>query len=392
MSGPIPPSDAAKGYFPAPAAGVKPASAPAPPLPPKPTTKDVAGPVDKAAPPLPSPSAQTSVALVDSHDYPVKLSLGKTPSSKPIAQNKYINESYHKYDKIMDEWIGQPPVANWLTYAKHASRQVGVQIVDLNTALHALDAFKTIDGNPVNDAKALKEILALVQKDGVAAQGIKLALAKAGVTPKDIKDALASWVPGSTLPIAYKLAKALPDVVGSVKLIRDNLEKGNRNIFNNIAPAWDAFLKAEMNGQDGLAALKAAGYGQGKDPDPLNKVMQGFEKYKQAKNASTQAERDRLMHEGNLLIVEHEQLLVQPIYDTMKTELGAMGGTMILEDPTGVYKLLPGGGNWADPDTRLGFKGGKAVYTPGTISHYFQKFLTDPRLHGAPMPYSGFDR
>jgi hypothetical protein len=69
-----------------------------------------------------------------------------------------------------------------------------------------------------------------------------------------------------------------------------------------------------------------------------------------ALNGSTQR---ALLHEANLLIGYHEQrLVIQPIFDTIDSELGA--ALLRLEDPLGTYKLLPHGGNWADLSTRMG--------------------------------------
>src|SRR5690606_14737970 len=174
--------------------------------------------------------------------------------------------------------------------------------------------------------------------------------------------------------------------------------------------------QAEERGENGLDALKSAGYTgrqAGKvfttatDKDPQGFVLGAFSKYKEAKNmldkleilrqedpVGNQAEIERLLaarkdliHSANLLIGMQEQLTILQAPDIFGDPLvhrllGAMTGTMSLTDAHGRHELLPAAtpatANWADFSTRMGLKaapegtaGAIAAQMPDGSRQYF---------------------
>ena len=85
----------------------------------------------------------------------------------------------------------------------------------------------------------------------------------------------------------------------------------------------------------------------------------------------------------------------------MQQELGAMNGTMVLRDPNGTHRLA---NDWGNFYKRMGINPARAPANPstirsnalpalhargsagaaGTISEYFERYLSDRKIHQAP--------
>ncbi len=411
---------------------------------------DPGGPRDDVPAPRPAPApvaapVQVPVAIA----VPRVVNVGRIADT--VARNQAINQSYNALDTAMTAYLGGPNVSNWTTYGQHASREAGTQIRNLDEGLDILNnALSVLQGiatsNPIQAARkipdaiqALRRIIGLTQQDGLTAQIIGLALAKAGISPADIQalindlNALNQWtsaIPGlgqyrqvrvaiRLTVLSGKLVIAIPSIIQSASKVRDNLVKGNREIYENIAPAYAQFLtaaNAAPNGNPGRLQFRN---------DPSGFLSEAFFLYgdvrrlgleiQVAKDPATvarlTAERNDTAARANLLIGYQEQLVIlQPIFDTMQPELKAISGTMNLNDPAGKHPLLPNGGTWGDFYSRLGIDPARAPRDPttirpnnlpplwgpndrryqGTIGQYFQQGLNDPRLHAPPPPISRF--
>ncbi len=291
--------------------------------------------------PLTPGTTYTGIALTD-------LSAAVTwkpgePGLNGTEANQRITATYHALDQAMARYLGEPSLPNWMTFGKYASRQAGEQIVRLEELLKvakrldtdaAIDTFQDFLKNP----------------DLLGEQG--LALLKL-----------------SGDPIAFLRNGAR---------IRDALVIGNTGVYVDIAPAYDRFLKAEAKGEDGVAALRAAGWGKA-PRDPQGLILPAFRLYQRATRAKatlTPDARRALIHRANMLIVSHEQMVVvqgPKVFGDAEVArlLGSLTSQMSVTDVRGSQPLLPNGGNWADFATRMGYADA-AADTPGAIR------ITDP--------------
>jgi hypothetical protein len=284
------------------------------------------------------------------------------------AANRTITATYHALDQAMTRYLGEPALPNWMTFGKYASREAGVQILRMEELLKIAQRL---------DANALANTL----EDFVDNQRL---LGKQGL----------EMLAYSGSPVAF---------MRNVKLMRDALVAGNTGVYEDVAPAYDQFLRSEAAGGDGLAALKAAGYGR-PPHDPQGLLLQAFTLYQQAgrqRAALPPAARQALIARANLLIVTHEQMdVVQGPHifgdPAVAKLMQRMTRTMTVTDARGTRTLLPDGGNWADFATRMGYRevapgtpdaipvkdqaGRTHLYVvdparPGTISAYFASAL-----------------
>lgn len=371
----------------------------------------------------------------------------------PVARNGAINASYHAFGASMTTYmgggdpLGAPVLANWCTYGQHASREAGAQIVNLRAALRLMaDAAQTLVEpavlpNPIAAWRAAQRVLpmirrinALLAEPGLVRQSIQLALAKAGITPGEIQGAIDAmnevatpeWsdllpgmmqyemanAAGRVLLLGARLALALPSIVVALTRILDNMARGNREIYENIAPAYAAFLAAGLAAADGaVSGLTYAGDGSGF----LGAAFTGYADVRRLANEMCCLEEDdptrqtladqrrAKANEANLLIGYQEQLVIlQPIFDTMTEELDAMDGTMVLRDPNGIHPLVPG---WRHFYTRMGIDPARAPSDPSTIrpgglpplagrhpsgrdtiADYFTDNVENTNIHNAPRP------
>lgn len=362
----------------------------------------------------------------------------------PVPRNHAINQSYHAFGREMAKYLGAPLVSNWCTYGQHASREAGQQINNLQAGLKILaDAIPILTGlatptNPLGFSRALlrvqptlRRVFALLNEDGLMRQSLQLALAKAGITQGEIdglinafhESATMEWsdlIPGQRIAedvelagravaLAIKLGIGLPAVIRAVQKVFNNMVQGNREIYENIAPAYAHYLRAALRATNG--AVDPSGLPFARDTGGF--VAAAFGKYSEARAvavriaagggaASLIAQRNALVHEANLLIGYQEQLVIlQPIFDTMLPELASMDGTMVIRDPNGTHQLTNGWGNFY---TRMGLRSAGFPANPaairarrlptlhptgspgakGTISAYFERYLADRRIHQAP--------
>lgn len=331
-----------------------------------------------------------------------------------VQANDIINTTYDHLDRQFDKYLGEPRLANWMTFGKYASREAGTQIQNLEASLEALETFKKIDGSTGNDERAAKALIKVISSDRMLEQSLRMALEVSNdVSSADFSDYLLKGLTGVGLEKGFEFAGKM---IGALETLRGAMVKGNTRIYENVAAPFDVFMAAETKGENGLEALKKAGY-NGPTPghtfttatvkDPQGYVIQAFTKYKQAKTIADKieilkkedpvgnkaeidkllAQRKQVTHEANLLIGMQEQLTIlqdKDIFgDPMVSRLlRAMSGTMSITDANGKHELLPGStpktASWADFKTRMGLEEATAT-TPGAIkarmpdgtTHYF---------------------
>lgn len=263
--------------------------------------------------------------------------------------NATINDTYDKLDKDMTRYLGEPAVANWMTFGKYASREAGEQIRNLENVERAqsgdMDAAESAARDMFHEA-SLKQAAQLGFDTGRR------------VRAND----------GSVF------LETVPSVIDKLDTMRDALVEGNVAIYQNIAPAYDAFLRGESDpSKGGMEALREAGYEKGSARDPQGFVTAAFEHYTQARQKGGEAEqtsdparrqhlldeRTVLMNQGNLKIGLQEQMTIlqrDSIYGNpqMQEALEAVGGTMSLTDANGQHALRPDGKSWAGFADRMG--------------------------------------
>jgi hypothetical protein len=252
--------------------------------------------------------------------------------------NETITGTYHALDQAMSRYLGTPTVPNWMTFGKYASRQAGEQIVRLEEMLKIA---KRLQPDAMVDT--LQDFAK--HPEMLGEQGLAL----------------------------LKLSDGPLDMLRNAQLIRDALVIGNTGVYVDIAPAYDLFLRTEAAGGDGVAALKAGGWGKA-PRDPQGLILPAFALYQRAareKKALTPEAREALVHRANMLIVSHEQMVVvqgpRVFGDPRVARLmGSLTSQMTVTDVRGSEALLPNGGNWADFATRMGYADAPAG-TPGAI-------------------------
>lgn len=310
--------------------------------------------------------------------------------------NQVVTRTYQALDQAMTAYLGDPPVPNWTTFGKYASNQVGTEIVRMEAMLTgaSLESPATI----LEQAHDFLQHPSLLGKEA-------LALLKASKTPE------------ATL--------------ANVKLLRDALVYGNTAVYSDIAPAFDIFLRAQAQGQDGVAALKAAGFGHA-PRDVQGFMLQAFENYQAARQAGDQAQaaktpaqrqallarRQNLVYRATLLLGIHEQMInlqTSHVFGNPQVAklMADQMSSMSIQDAFGTTPLLPNGGNWANFADRMGFvevprgKGDYTVVDPagtahdyvlnpdaarrqGSIAQYFQENMSPDRakvmIQGIPAP------
>jgi len=387
------------------------------------------------------PAGQTAQA--HSFAVPAITDLNTIPDA--VNRNNVINQTYHQIDTAMTGYLGDPLVANWFTFGQHASREAGTQIRSLQEGLQVLrDIGPTLAGltfgaNPivayqsaVSAIQIFRRILDLMNQDGLIRQSMQLALAKAGISQADLQNLVtegatalveaptatinpfALWhmvrFIGDVTSMVGKLIVAIPAVITAVTKVYENMKLGNKEIYENVAPAAHNFLQAAQSAPGGVPGTMAfAG-------DTNGFVSAAFVEYGEIRRLGDEARaapgtpeaatklqqrHDKAMH-ANLLIGFQEQLIIlQPIFNTMMQELNAMSGTMVLHDPNGVHPLA---NNWGDFYTRMGIDPTRAPADPrtitpgslppllpaaqrqGTISAYFNDNVDNEKIHEAPPP------
>ncbi|HTJ44103.1 MAG TPA: DUF4157 domain-containing protein [Kofleriaceae bacterium] len=371
---------------------------------------------------------------------PTIIDLNTIPDA--VNRNQIINQTYHAIDAAMTGYLGDPLIANWFTFGQHASREAGTQIRNLQMGLDMLRQMGPMlaglaFGNPITAIRSartaiqmIQRILDLMGQDALIRQAIQLAMMRAGITEAELRelvsqaeDMLIAAAAGPLNPVAMyrgvrfighvtsvvgKLIVAIPAIIRSLELVYDNMKRGNKEIYENVAPAARQFLLAAQAAPDQYPAR------QGFAGDGSGFMAAAFAEYVDCRRLGDEARatpgtpeaaqklaqrHDKVQH-ANLLIGFQEQLVIlQPIFDTMQAELRAMSGTMTLHDPNGAHPLA---NNWGDFYTRMGIDPATAPPDPrtitpgtippllpaarrrGTIGSYFGDNVDDERVHEAP--------
>jgi hypothetical protein len=297
--------------------------------------------------------------------------------------NDQINQDYHQINQDMQRYLAGDPngpklpdTTDWTSFGKYASREAGEQIRNTEDVIQAMNG----------DAQAATDLM----RNGITKTNVTQgALVGTDIVGRALNNQSGDFAKGAqeTLtgnPVGpLRTGKAVADTsadvgeMGADSLFKINkgLVKGNTEIHQNIAPAYDAFLKGESDGKGGLESLKDAGYYKGSEKDKQGFVSGAFGDYKKARELGVQAQsetdpvkkekllsqRQELMEHGNLMIGMQEQMeiLQKPgIFEDkdMQRVIGASSGTMSLTDANGTHELLPGGGQWTDFQTRMGLK------------------------------------
>ena len=311
---------------------------------------------------------------------------------------QYLNGEMQRYLKGDPNGKKLPPVTDFAGMAKFGSRLAGEQIRNLE------DLQKAANG----DVKAGTDAARNMANGQVIEQGVKMTGASARRNGSDESGLLVALAPG--LAGAKVAGEMAADTVITVNKMRDTLVQGNTTIHDSAGRAYDAFLKGESSGEGGMEALQKAGYYPGSKEDPMGMYTQAFTQYKEARELSLQAQntpdrvaqnallkkRETLMKEANIKLFIHEQksLEAPTMYGDkdIKNAVGAIGGSMTLNDPFGEYRLLPNGGDWTDFNKRMGFvevaKGTAGAIDvlnkDGSHTHY----LVDPGAVGTVSHYS----
>jgi hypothetical protein len=279
--------------------------------------------------------------------------------------NMLITATYHNLDQAFSAYLGDPPIANWLTFGKYASHEAGLQIADLENVLGTI-AFQP---------PAIKRMVEGFDNVDRVVQSIKLFCAEVRQYCKRLFSSSADG------PVRFQ--GVIPDLLD----LHNALVAGNKGVYSHIAPAFDLFMKTEAAGQDGAAALARAGFGSGQK-DPQGFVLQAFRLYKSARELRARMDtpglsmyerlqlsqdRSRLVARANLLMVVNEQWnIVQSPKIFGDPDIArltrSMEGSMTIVDAQGEHQLLPNGGNWTDFTTRMGFQEVPAGSDPEAIS------------------------
>jgi hypothetical protein len=349
---------------------------------------------------------------------------GKTMASGTDA-NITINNDYDRLNKSMQSYLAGdpngpklPPVADWMTFGKYASREAGEQIRNLEDVMKAstgdVKAAADVARNGANEAAIVQA--AMMGGDSLGRNAAAQNPVRAGFNPLGA--------------VSDTLADTTGDMVNKLGKMRNALVEGNTEIHKNIAPAYDAYLAGEASGKGGMQALTDAGYTKGSQKDPQGFVSDAFANYKEARGLGLQAQRESdpvkkkaledkrqaAMEKGNLMLGMQEQMEIlqkKSIFGDkdMQQALGSIGGKMQLTDANGGHDLRPDGKNWTDFQTRMGLKSVPAgtkdaiavrdhqgvtthyVVDPsqkGTISEYFTQNAAGPNAdnlnRSAPRP------
>lgn len=305
-----------------------------------------------------------------------------------VQANNIVTAHYAHLDTAFTRYLGTPDCTNWMSFGKYASREAGGQIHDLEVALRSLHTLKTFDLKPGNDISALKELLALGSSNQIVKQALAMAAAATGVRISD----------GMTLDELRQLLTQCPldtfrEMRSLVQSMRNGLVAGNTGVYEEIGKVYEIFLQAESAGRDGVAAIKAAGYGT---LPPDGYLVAAFEAYQKARELGILAsrtpspaqreqllaERSQLIARANLEIGIQEQMFIlqrrQVFGDPQVVKLTAESApAMYLPLPDQRLKLIPHGGNWSDFATRMGFREVPAG-SPGAMPI---RHLNDGQIH-----------
>lgn len=339
--------------------------------------------------------------------------------------NAQINADYSRLGKDMQRYQAGDPngpklprLADWMQFGKYASREAGEQIRNLE------DMAKAETGDP----KAAADLA----RNGCNTRQIVQSLMMEGCSVREkinagtFGKALLSPI-GTLAQLGVEGTSQLLDRLGK---LQSALVKGNTEIHQNIAPAYDAFLTGESNGQGGMKSLERAGYSAGSAKDPQGFLTSAFANYQKARQLGLEAqhtqdpaqrekllaERRSLTEDANLKMGLQEQMEIlqkKEIFGDPDVQkgLGSVSGLMSVSDANGVHNVGAADKNWTDFAGRMGFRSvnpeatgaiqvrdldGQVNYykidprQTGTISEYFTQNVAGPAaenlIDGEPRP------
>lgn len=329
-------------------------------------------------------------------------SIGWTPGSNlesPTQANQAITQGYVDLNKSMQNYFKGDPngpelpeLADWTTFGKFASREAGEQIRNLE------DLAKVRASNDPTAATRLARNTGSVEaiEQGLAMTGGAVDRNAKAMNPNRALNDPQGPLIGSSKELAMAATGTATDLNSAPKQMLNALVRGNNGIYDNFAPAYDAFLKGESDGTGGMEALKKAGYYPGSKLDPQGFMTSALGDYKKARELGLSAqketdpkkrqelldERKKLVERGNLNLGNQEQMEViqQPkIFGdpNVAKNIGAVSQTMAIHDGNGRTPLLPNGGNWSDFATRMGYK----EVAPGTENSMAIRHAGDGKVH-----------
>lgn len=299
----------------------------------------------------------------------------------PVDRNNKISQSYHELSVAMGRLLGEPPVADWCTYAKFASHQAGVHIRETSsTAAELLSAL--FDTSEPRKLQRLAEQISLLPAQlSMARSLLNLCLQRSRVV--DGIDA----VRHSQRP---RLITALGDFRAAAARLNRTFFVGNLRVYENIAPVYATYLRAARLGKHGIPDQVPA---CDSEADPAGYMQRGFACYREAQLAYHHGDvkrRDELVYQGSLWLGLHEQgCVLQPLFDGVRDELRALSDNISITDPRGQTRMLPRGGDWGDLLDRMAIDRQRTSPEPwtelpplrsdaeldGTIAGYFRDGL-----------------
>lgn len=334
----------------------------------------------------------------------------------PTNRNNAITQSYHEFSLALTAYLGEPYLSNWFTYAKYASFSFGQKIRELTvgreTLVRVLAMPFRFDMGPVR--RLLGDLCNLPQAGKSFAPLIKLALTQANV-PEELREEIAcgrlheQW--SKFLEQIQSLWRAADNLQHSISRLQNGIVQGNAQIYESVTPAARIFLE------------KASGASTAQYLDPADRndfLPTAFALYAEVRKLADQLvnlpegserqsmilRREEFTNRANLLIGFYEQFWVlQKHFDNMKDELRVITSNGSFEDPYGVHRVLPNGGDWVNIYQRMGMASDigsqppvsltpanlPALFPPqdkrrhGTIGEYFIEGL-NRRLLDQPVP------
>lgn len=327
-------------------------------------------------------------------EIPTLVDLRSIPD--PTNRNNAITQSYHEFSLALTEYLGEPYLSNWFTYAKYASFSFGQRIRELTvgseTLVRVLAMPHRSELGPIR--RLLGDLCNLPQAGKSFAPLIKLALTQANV-PEELREEIACgrlhqlW--HRFMGQIQSMWRAANNLQDSIERLQDGIVQGNAQIYESVTPAAQSFLESGSE----------ASIPQIIGPADRNDFLPtAFALYAEVRNLAAQLvnlpdgserqamilRREECANRANLLIGFYEQFWVlQKHFDNMKDELRVITRNGSFEDPYGVHRVLPNGGDWVDIYQRMGMAsdiGSQDPFslTPANFPELFPP--QDERRHG----------
>lgn len=312
---------------------------------------------------------------------PIPRPVGLRFIRHPVDRNHRITQSYHELSEAMGELLGEPRIADWCTFAKFASHQAGQHIRETSiTSSQLLSAFfdRKSDGKLLRIIDDMRQIPTRLS---MAGRLLVLCLKRCGDSLElgDVRRSSGS-----------RVITAIGDFRAAAARLNRAFFLGNLRVYENIAPAYHTFLRVAHSDYPDIPDVALS---FDTEVDPMGYLQRGLCCYRDAlrsSRAGDNGKRDELVREGNLWLGLHEQgCVLQPLFDEVREELKVLSDGIVVNDPRGMTRMLPGGGDWGNFYDRMGIDHSKAGHQPwtslpplrdgdalaGTIAAYFDDGL-----------------